>query len=249
MPVLPFRWHGSTRLAQIEQAVDEHARAWLGDWAVAPDRFRCAVGAGTRACHAVPEAGESWIALCAGPRTVLLRGPDFLLDQLGADLADVPIPTRNLAKGIARRALVAFGRALLGQTVTLELVDRRPGADEVDARRGVAHFAWSLGTLELDLYLDVGVCDLLAPGAKPNPTSLVSRRDALLAESVVLHAVLDLGTAALADTLSLRPGEVIKTNTPLTAMVRLQSEAGAHLAAGALVASGVQRGIRIVRTT
>src|SRR5690606_39792168 len=76
MTVLPFRWHGSARLARIEAAVRGHAADWLRDWAAAPARTRGEVALASLRCHAVPAEGECWLVLrpeTAGAGTLVLR--------------------------------------------------------------------------------------------------------------------------------------------------------------------------------
>jgi hypothetical protein len=250
MPVLPFRWHGSARLARIEREVAGRAAGWLREWAVAPARTRCEVGSEAAPCHAVPSGGEAWYVLrpAAGNGAMgelLLRGPDYLLDQLGADLADIPVPARDLSAGVAHRALAGFGRALFGEAVVVEAVESA-APRSLEARRGVAAIGWQVGSLALDLFLDRALCDALVPPPRVAGAPLVAMGDALREEAVPLRAVLDLGTATLEEALGLRPGDIIRTETPIAAaLVRLEAGEGALVAAGVLVASGPQRGVRI----
>src|SRR5690606_22728091 len=154
------------------------------DWAAAPARTRGEVALAAPRCHAVPAEGECWLVLrpeAAGAGTLVLRGPDFLLEQLGADLADAQVGARGLGTAIARRAWAAFGQALSGSGVAVETVEPL-SQSRLEARRGMAHLAWSVGTLVLDLFLDAALCDRLAPPLSREAPGLVRREEALREE-------------------------------------------------------------------
>ena len=66
-------------------------------------------------------------------------------------------------------------------------------------------------------------------------TPLVALREAVKPLDATFEAVLDLGQTALSDSMSLKPGEVLKTSIPVGAGIRIKAGDGTDIFSGTLV--------------
>lgn len=243
--VVPIRWQGATRTKDLRALVLKQSLAWLQNWAAAPEEVPCAVECHPSHPPSDTGPGCTWFSMSGRQGTLWWRTSPASLDRLGRTLVHAQESDgQGLAAGIGRRALRDLSMHWAGADKTVDLVNAlRPDAGMLDPRHGVVGFCWVLDDVRMDLYLDSSLCAALVPSTTV-PAELASRSDAIGPAQLTLHAVLDLGMASLDDTLVLRPGEVIKTGVPLNQPVRVQTESGATVFSGALVANECHRALR-----
>jgi hypothetical protein len=247
MTVVPFRWQGRSRIEHLRALVAARSQEWLEQWASGSPTLEVAALA-----DAVPETrvSDRWYRLAGASGAVCARATSTTLELLGCRLAGIVTPDASgLASGVGRRALADLLKALAGSGGLMEEHAVRPEDAVLRARAGVAGLLWSLEGIRIELYLDAGLCEVLHPVPRPAATGLVARSDAILPGELALHAVLDLGGAALEDTLVLRPGEIIKTSAKLDSVVSVRSQAGDTLFSAVLVAADGHRALRCMRNS
>ncbi|HEY2346789.1 MAG TPA: hypothetical protein VGH80_13085 [Xanthomonadaceae bacterium] len=242
MSVVPLRWQGKTRLEQVRSLLKQRAEDWLHAWAVDPARI------GSEMSSQPGEEGSlRWIEARGSAGTMAMSMPPDTLEKLGCRLAGAAAPDADgLASGIGERGLRDFLQMLVGGGAKdLSTASVIAPTFPLEARQGTASFAWMLADLRLGLFLDSRLCDALAPRQQAATERLVGRADAVLPEQVVLHAVLDLGSARLEQTVDLKPGDVIRTDVALDALVRLQAGSGdGVVATGRIAVAEGQRAFR-----
>jgi hypothetical protein len=248
MPIIPFRWQGKARREEMRAVVTSRVQEWLRHWCTKAMQVEVVTFSSER-----PDAGRNrdrWHQLAGGAGTLSLRGDARVHEQLASLLAGVAASDSvGLAAGIGQRMLqdLASTLAMAEPHDTLSATDRDPAPQAVESRCGAVGWLLSLDAIQIELYLDATLCDALVPPRMPNATQpLTSRRQTIGHSSVTLDAVLDLGTAALADTQFLRPGEVLKTSIPLDALIAVRSESGATVLSGVLTMVDGHRGLRCV---
>lgn len=242
MSVVPFRWQGSARLEQLRALLSSRAHECLRGWA-GPDAELHFDPLGKDE----PDADDRWYELRtkSGTLSIGLRSGSW--ERLGCRLADAPASDAvGIAEGIGRRATTDLLRSMVGAAaLECELVESvEPGARSLDARFGVAKFRCRAMGLQASIVLDAGLCDALASRPQTTSGGLAQRSEAILPTGVVLEAFLDLGRASLEQTVDLRPGDVIKTNIALDAVIQLKSASGGTVVSGVLVSSEGQRALR-----
>jgi len=250
MAVVPFRWQGATRIEQLRSLLSTRAREWVSQWSV--PGLEADSDITELAEPAADRTADRWYEVVAKAGALRICVPTHAFEQLGCRLVGaMTSDTNDMAEGIGRRALTDLARSLTngsGEEGTL-VEGKRPGMTSLDSRCGVAGFLWTFAGLRVSLFLDAALCDALVPRGLPASPPLTARAEAILSGEVTLTAVLDLGHASLEDTVTLRPGEIIKTNTKLDANVSLQSESGEIVASGMLVAADGYRALRCERTS
>lgn len=245
MTVVPLRWHGATRAARIREHVNARSRVWLRQWSSDP----------THTCDARPVdapsfgasgIGQRWYAAATESGALRLSVHDGAVEQLGIALAGAAAPDgHGLAASIGHRALTDLASQLIeapGQGALSEVP--APGAGEMDTRHGFMSLAWRMGTVEVGIHLDVRLCDALEP-RHTAPGPLEPRAQAIRQSDVALQVVLDLGSVPLANTTSLRVGDVFRTSTALDGVLRLQTGNGIQVAKGELMERDGARALRV----
>lgn len=247
MSVLPFRWQGRTRREQLRTAVQALLDAWLEQWSVSGAGHVTQLDAGV----AEPD-GMTWACAEGAGGSLYMRLPAGTAAGVGNFLAGVDdADSQGLAEGIGRRALLDLVAHLTGAGAKLESLasGMKPPPAALEPKRGVLALRCSLGGYEFECYLDCGLCDSLVPVATKVCEPLVAPSTAVLPSRISLDAVLDLGTAALADTISLKPGEIIKTDIPLDAEVSVRAGSAKTMFSGLLAAADGHRAVRCTNTT
>lgn len=245
MSVIPFRWQGVTRATQVRDLVLARSQEWLKQWSVAPATLNVVLSDPSS-----PEsmASDRWYRIEAQDGTLHLRTAGNAAEQLGCRLAGVVSPdAQALARGVGSRALADLAKSLSGSDGAPIAMDVKPTNAILQARSGVVALRWSMEGVTADVYLDAKWCDAMLPRQRPSGEKLVARSEAIQPAQVTLHAELDLGDAALEDTLTLRPGEIIKTNVPLDRLISVRSQTGETLFTGTLVAADGHRAVRYTR--
>lgn len=245
--VVPIRWQGATRVQSLRTLVLAQSLAWLQNWAATPEAVECAVECLSADRHCASKTGDGWLSMAGEQGSVWWRVSPFAIEQLGRCLVGTRVSDgMGLAAGIGRRALRDLSAQWVGAGKASELISAlRPHAGTLDPRHGVVGFSWALDDARVELYFDASLCDAMVPSSMA-AAELTSRSEAIGPAQVTLHAVLDLGLASLEDTVVLRPGEVIRTGIALNQPVRVQTESGATVFAGALVANENQRALRFI---
>lgn len=243
MPVFPIRWQGTGRIEGIRKLLAVRAREWARDWAaIAPEM---SVSVLDQEAPAIAGPKRCWHVLHVGQAHLHASFPPDGWGRLGCQLLGLDQDDGlALASGVGRRAFESAMQLLAGGEGEAAVLDGIPAPEMVRARCGVAAYRWTIGSFAIDLYLDAGLCEALLPRHAPDSRNLVSRGDAILENEVTLPVMLQLGSAVLADTIALRPGEVIKSSVPLDARIGVAGRSGAAILSGALVAEGGMRALR-----
>ena len=227
MAVLPFRWHGRTRVEGIRSRLEGATRAWLKDWSDAVVRCDVQVDEGDHA-----NGMGDWVR--TADRGVRLRQPPHATARLGCALAGVQdAGDPAFPEAIGRRAIAELVAAWLGTPVA-PLVEDDGQQSIRQARHGVLRLKLTIDALAFEVHLASAVCDALATPAAPPAVELCKRREALLASPVRLIATLDLGQTQADSAVTLRPGEILKAAAITDAVVELHAGNGAPVLRGLL---------------
>lgn len=241
MAVLPFRWQGAARVELIRSRMAASAAQSLRGWT-----------ASTIECELRPERSDAdfgeWYALDGDAGRAILAMPHGAFSRLGCGLVGLAEPDDlGLAAGVGRRAALDLLQSMTGLASPRGLTAMdAPQAAALQARHGIASFLWEIMGLRLAIYLDARLCEALAPSHPAPGVKLHRREEVVMPEQVALRAVLDLGHAALEDTLNLKPGDVIRTGARLDAKVRLKADEAGISLEGALSAAGDRRAFRFL---
>lgn len=251
MAVFPLRWQGRRRSEQLRGVVEERCATWRQAWAVA-SAPGCDLASLQHDAPVLTRAGEHWFDASTGDGHLYVRMTRNSVAMLGGQLLGLDASGAfDLADGIGRRAMTDLARGLAtsgSETPRVDLLDSRPETT-LSSRHGVLSLAWQFGAVRAELHFDAALCDALLPRATTNAPPLSKRQDAIRGESLVLDAVLDLGTAGLHDVLALRPGEVIKTAVRVDAPLQVRLPDGRRVFSGALLAEQGQRALRCTEIT
>lgn len=243
MAVIPLRWQGASRIEQLRSLLDQRAREWLRGWAIGALDIDSAFASLPQSDR--PQAGERWFLAKTMSGSLLLRLPPNAFERLGGLLADVTArDVVGLAAGLGRRALFDALQTLVPGSQQATELDVSPASHFLDRRCGIAAYEWTLGPLKFQAYLDAGLCDASSTRVSMQGSALTSRREALNGNQLTLTALLDLGPAALADTIALQPGEVIKCVAGLGTSIRAVTQQGSTVFSGELVADHGHRAVR-----
>lgn len=249
--VLPLRWQGTGRIERMRALVEERANAWIAQWAAPGAQPAIEVEAlgGQRPEIAAPEI--RWYALRDAGGTLTLRIAGATFEHLGCKLAGIVASDDAwMAAGIGQRALTDLARAFFAASApaSLSAVRGMPSADEIGLRHGALGVQIAIGTIRVELHFDAALCAALLPVGATSAVPLTALREAVKPLDAMFEAVLDLGQNALADSLSLKPGEVLKTSIPVGAGIRIKAGDGTDIFSGTLVAEDGHRALRIVNT-
>lgn len=251
MSVLPLRWQGASRIDALRMLVEQRVDEWLSHWFLAVKAPGATVELiGGPRMEAV-SSDARWYVLREGDAALHVRLGAGTIEHLGCRLVCIAVADdAGLAAGIGLRAVSALASSLFGSTVTrsLEPLNGTPGAADVGVRHGAVALQIAVGTLCFDLHASAALCARLSPAKAGQCSALVPRRDAIGPVDATLDAMLDLGQVSLADSLSLKPGEVLKTTIPVGADLRLLSPNGEEILAGTLVADGAHRALKLTHT-
>jgi hypothetical protein len=256
MSVTPFRWQSASRMEQLRELALDRTERWIGQWAAAGQRPSVEVELLTAQRSEIAAADVRWYALADTDVRLSLRIAGAAFEHLGCKLAGLAVADASgLAAGIGQRALTDLARACFpgnasaNAPAALTPVAGVPAAADIGARFGAIGVQVSVGTIRFELHFDSALCALLVPVSMPAGETLVSRREAVRAVDATFDAVLDLGTTALVESLSFKPGEVIKTGIPIGAGLRLVAGNGAEILSGRLVAEDGHRALKVVKAT
>ncbi len=249
--VLPLRWQGASRIDRMRALVAERANTWIAQWATPGAKLAIEVETlgGQRPEISVPDI--RWYALrdTSGALTLRIAGATF--EQLGCRLAGIVASDDvGMAAGIGERALTDLARVFFAANApsSLTAVQGMPAAEEIGLRYGALGMQIAIGPIRIELHFDTALCTALLPIGPTAAGPLVARREAVKPLDATFEAVLDLGQAALADSLSLRPGEVLKTSIPISAGIRIKAGDGTDILSGTLVAEDGHRALKVVKT-
>lgn len=249
MDVMPLRWQGAARTEILRRVLAERTAGWLAQWA-APTACATVVveTLGAHRPDAI-DAGNVWYVAVDGDARLSLRIGGRTFERLGALLAGTTEDDASgLSAGIGRRALEAFARACQSvATGGWTRLDGLPPPADIGARHGAAGFMVTIGAQVLELRFNAALCKQLAPSVDLDVAPLTARRDAIAAVDATFDAVLDLGRVPLAESLAFAPGDVIRTAIPLSAGLRLVADRGQAVLAGALVADGANRALKVTQ--
>jgi hypothetical protein len=250
--VLPLRWQGASRVERMRALVAERIDAWIAQWA-APGVVQTAIVVeslgGQRPEISAPDI--RWYALRDAGGTLTLRIAGAGFEHLGCKLVGiVASDDAGMAAGIGQRALTDLARAFFAASApaSLTAVQSMPAAEEIGLRYGATGLQIAIGTIRIELHFDAALCSALLPAAMPPAMPLTALREAVRPIDATFDAVLDLGQTALSDSMSLRPGEVLKTSIPIGAGIRIKTGDGADILSGTLVVEDGHRALKVVKT-
>jgi hypothetical protein len=230
MTGLLLRWQGPTRREALRLQVETRVQHWLDTWALVPG-----TAAVVQQAAELP-AGAGWqCATGADGGQVLAALQRTSLAQLGGLLADAPIRAAadfEHALGVGTLAVQALLGSLLGDTPALQACDAAP-SDALSDRHGWVGMDVRWAAQAFVLLLDPVLCDRLDPPARA-PAALHRRTAALAPSAVTLDARLELGHVDVSLISALRPGDVLRTGTPLDTPVVLAAGNGPTVASGRL---------------
>lgn len=249
MNVLPLRWQGASRAEALRALLDARVVEWASQWMTASRASGVVVDA--LADHRPDQGGEGrWHALRDGEAILSMRVSPRAFEHLGCLLAGTTTADdAGLCAGLGQRALAGLMRSLFGAHAPASMIaiDGAPAPADIGSRFGAFGMQVSIGTIRIEIRANATLCARLVPPAPVARESLVSRRAAIGPVDATLDVVLDLGQAGLADTLSLKPGEVLRTSIPVSAGLRLVSSRGEDILAGTLVADGAHRALKVTQ--
>lgn len=250
MNVLPLRWQGASRAGALRALLDARVAEWASQWMTASRASGVVVDA-LADSRPDPAGGEGrWHVLRDGDALLSMRLSPRAFEYLGCLLAGTTTADdAGLSAGLGQRALTGLMRSLFGAQAPASLIaiDGVPAPADIGSRFGALGMQVSIGTIRIEFYANAALCARLVPLAQVAREPLVHRRAAIGPVDATLDAVLDLGQAVLADTLSLKPGEVLKTAIPVSAGLRLVSSRGEDILGGTLVADGAHRALKVTQ--
>jgi hypothetical protein len=249
--VLPLRWQGAARIDRMRALVAERANDWIAQWAASGAQPTIEVESlgGQRPEVTTPDI--RWYALRDVNGTLTLRIAGAGFEHLGCKLVGIVATDEvGMAAGIGQRALIDLTRAFFGASApsSLTAVQGMPAAEEIGLRYGAAGVQIAIGTIKIELHFDAALCTTLLPVDVPAGPSLVALREAVKPIDATFDAVLDLGQTTLSDSLSLTPGEVLKTSIPVGGGIRIKAGDGSDILSGTLVVEDGHRALKVVKT-
>lgn len=249
--VLPLRWQGAGRIERMRALVAERASGWIAQWAAPGAQPAIEVETLGAQRPEITATDIRWYALrdASGALTLRITGAGF--EHLGCKLAGIVASDDvGMAAGIGQRALTDLARAFFAASApsSLTAVSGMPKAEEIGLRYGALGVQIAIGTIKIELHFDAALFAVLLPVGATAAAPLTALREAVKPLDATFEAVLDLGQAALADSLSLKPGEVLKTSIPVGAGIVIKAGDGTDIFSGTLVAEDGHRALKIVKT-
>jgi hypothetical protein len=252
MATRSLHWQGKTRAEQLRARIESCAREWLRLWSVESARLELQVSSANLDAAPVNIGSDAWFACEVAAGTLHVRGDTDLHERLGCQLSGVSSRDGGLlAEGIGKHALADLMRSIVqpaGDGKMMAPVSVAEVEEGLQSRFGALGFVLAVGEIRCAMYLDSALCKKLVPPQAVARIELTSRRKAVMSEEVMLAATLDLGYSPLEETITLKPGDVIKTSAPLASVIRVGTEPGSVAFSGVLVADGMGRALRCVET-
>lgn len=248
MAAVRLRWIGETRRQALRAMVVARCATWLSLWSMPGEPLIAEVEAIVEDRTEARPFDPRWYALRGRDGTAYLHASSTVFETIGGRLAQTNIADGcGIALGIGRRALADLVEMLRGFSSGNDLVALAgmPATAEIGQRHGAAGFVLRIDGVGFELYFDALLCDAMAPTERPSARALETRRSAILPVDATFAVTLDLGAASIAESLALRPGEVIRTSIPVDAPIRVCGASGETLLSGTLVAENGQRAVRI----
>lgn len=215
-----FGWLSAGRQAQLSARVEALTRQWLTEWSVH--------SADAVFSPHLAVASPVWFCAYENQHAMVAFGfSDGSAAHLGAWMAQVPSDADTLlARDLGSAALTDLAARLLGvpaqQSATLIQATAIDAAN-FEPRFKAFRQEMQFGQRSVVMALDHGANNALIP-LKVKPSSgLVSRAAALACSQTALELRLPLGRFAIADFLTLRPGDVLRSDVPLSAPFSLGS--------------------------
>ena len=248
MATIPLRWLGASRRKALHAWVAARCAEWLRKWSAADDGL-------TLEIHELDEARAQGHPF--DPRWHLLREPTGALhvkasvavfEAIGCRLVGAAeADACGIAAGVGRRAMIDLAAAVLQSPIRSDFtaLPGPPEAAQIGPRHGAMGFRLALDATQVELYLDAAACDLIVPAAAPTGIALSARRSAIRPAMATFDIVLDLGQVPVLESIALKPGDIIKTTTPIDAVIHARTPRSRPIFAGALVASERHRAIRL----
>jgi hypothetical protein len=245
MAILPFRWQTKHRAEQVRVLLASRAEQWCSEWS------------GHRSLEVVvsvasPEQKESvrlgqWYALRTKEGVLHVNARSFAFGWLGCLLTNSRDENDSgIAQGVGRRALMDLIMVLSSGASDDQIVrlDLAPGRDVIGLNRGVVHLRCLMAGAQMDVYVDAALCNFLVPALPESKQALTPLQEAILPGEIDLDIVLDLGSASIEDTLTLKPGEVVKTSIRVDSIVHATFGDSHPVFSAKLVADGGHRALR-----
>lgn len=242
-----FGWLGETRRAALHALLANQVEDWAREWWVGAAEGTIDVQA-VEKDSAQDKRGLPLVSSNdAGALAVHLGNKDF--DAIGRFLvgttsdADFELAQRigeealtDLATRIQRRAGMNKASPLARGVAPLGLEHTRLGAFIVSV---------AIGRLQLELAIDRGMADRLAPPTVSKGASLVSRQAAIQQAPLRVLAMMDFGSVDLAHLSDLAVGEILIGDRKLDEALQIHLEGHGAIATGYLRRSGEQRAVMI----
>lgn len=249
--VLPLRWQGAARIDRMRALVAERAKDWLAQWAAPGAQLAVDVESLGGQRPEISAQDIRWYALRGASGALTLRVAGAAFEHLACKLVGiVASDDAGMAAGIGERALTDLARAFFAANApsSLTAVSGMPAAEEIGLRYGAVGVQVAIGTIRIELHFDAALCAALLPIDLTAGAPLVTLREAVKPVDATFDAVLDLGQTALSDSLSLRPGEVLKTSIPIGGGIRIKAGDGSDILSGTLVVEDGHRALKVVKT-
>lgn len=250
MVIRPLHWQGQTRTMQLRTHVESCAREWLRQWAADPARTEMNVLTVSLDGPLGGVENRAWFVCEVAGGTAYVRGVANLHERLACRLSGITSgDSGKLAEGVGRRALTDLVRGIVQIAGDGKLSAYSPTAEVEEGLRsrfGVLGIVLTIDDVRIELYLDSVLCDKLAPRPVAANDELTPRLEAVMLEQVTLNAVLELGHTPLEETVTLKVGDVIRTNAPLSSSIRVGVDSGPSAFTGVLVVDGEGRALRCI---
>jgi hypothetical protein len=251
MTVIPLRWQSASRAERMRALVIECAEKWIAEWSAIQVGLGVEVETLPPLRPEIASADTRWYDIRDRRASLNLRVTGTSFEHLGCRLVGVAVAdSSGLAAGLGRRAFTDLARGFLGPEAPARLIEiaGMPSIADIGARHGAIGFQVSIGGIRVELHFDAELCAMLLPIDGPSAKPLTSRRDALKPIDAEFEAELDLGPLLLAESISFKPGDVLRTAVPLDTSIRLRAHDGRGLVTGTLTVEGGHRALKIVKT-
>lgn len=249
--VLPLRWQGAARIDRMRSLVAERANDWIAQWAAPGAQLAIEVQSLGGQRPEISTQDIRWYALRAASGALTLRVVGAAFEHLGCKLVGiVASDDAGMAAGIGERALTDLVRAFFAADApsSLTAVQGMPAPEEIGLRYGAMGMQVAIGAIRVELHFDAPLCAALLPIDATAGAPLTTLREAVRPVDATFDAVLELGQTALSDSVSLRPGDVLKTSIPVGGGIRIKAGDGSDILSGTLVVEDGHRAIKVVET-
>lgn len=251
MTALRYGWLGVTRRQALAGTLDSLLGEWVGDWCMQCDIDKPRAQIATEWPHGANLAKAKGFRSAAGQSACHVRGLRHA--ALGRWLMDLQDDDGvGLAEALAAESLSDLSRrihakAMGSDPMALTEIAKPVDPDAFRAWAGALHAQVQLGRIELDLLLDRDLCVRIAQPPAGARHTLASRAGALAGAPLRLEAMLDFGSANLADLSNLQVGELLVSDRPLTTLISL-GHGGKPVASAQLCRTGDRLALRMQTT-